>query len=145
MGWDREACIARIEAEGLPVPPKSACWLCIASKVDEIRALPAWCLRLIVLVEARAAPRLHTIEGLWRKSTKARSGSMTAFIRVEQLLPPDEVDRIVADAPTDLITFQEVAAMTPIEDRPPLSDWIERFNAGHLARGRQPPVATAAA
>ena len=29
--------------------------------------LPPWCLRLIVLVEARAAPRLQTVEGLWRK------------------------------------------------------------------------------
>jgi hypothetical protein len=33
--------VARIQAEGLPVPPKSACWLCIANKPDEIRGLPA--------------------------------------------------------------------------------------------------------
>jgi hypothetical protein len=53
--WDRAACIARIEAAGLPVPPKSSCFICGAMKPDEVRALPAWCLRLIVLVEARAA------------------------------------------------------------------------------------------
>src|SRR3546814_18408028 len=51
-GWDRAACIARIEEAGLPVPPKSSCFICGALKPDEVRALPAWCLRLIVLVEA---------------------------------------------------------------------------------------------
>src|SRR3546814_2047339 len=66
-GWDRAACIARIEAAQLPVPPKSSCFICGAMKPDEVRALPSWCLRLIVLVEARAAPRLRTVEGLDRK------------------------------------------------------------------------------
>ena len=127
--WDREACIRRIEAEGLPVPPKSACWLCVACKPDEIRSLPRWCLRLIVLVETRAAPRLHTVEGLWRKTTKARPGRMTDFIRHERLLPPDEVDQIEREAPLDLIRFQDVAAGIPVEDRPTMQDWIERFNA----------------
>lgn len=93
-GWDRDDCTTRIVAEGLPVPPKSACWLCIANQPQEIRELPRWCLRLIVLVEARAAPRLHTVEGLWRRSTKARPGSMTDYIRNEGLLPAHEVDRI---------------------------------------------------
>ena len=48
-----------------------------------------------MLVEARAAPRLHTVEGLWRRSTRARPGSMTAFIRDEHLLPADEIDLVV--------------------------------------------------
>ena len=61
--WDRDACIRRIEAEHLPVPPKSACWLCIASSPQEVRDLPAWCLRLIVLVEARAAPHCTPSRG----------------------------------------------------------------------------------
>ena len=132
-GWDRDACTARIIAEGLPVPPKSSCWLCIANKPEEIRDLPRWCLRLIVLVEARAAPRLHTVEGLWRKGTKARPGRMTDFIRNEGLLPAREVDRIWNTAPTDLIRFQDVAASIPIEDRPTMRDWIDRFNAGVAA------------
>jgi len=132
-GWDRDTCTARIVAEGLPVPPKSACWLCIANRPQEIRDLPRWCLRLIVLVEARAAPRLHTVEGLWRKGTKARPGRMTDFIRNEGLLPAREVDRIWNNAPTDLIRFQDVAASIPIEDRPTMRDWIDRFNAGVAA------------
>ncbi|WP_258048326.1 hypothetical protein [Sphingomonas citri] len=133
-GWDRDACVARIVAEGLPVPPKSACWLCIANRPEEIRELPRWCLRLIVLVEARAAPRLHTVEGLWRRSTKARPGRMTDFIRAEGLLPSREIDRIWRAAPRDLIRFQDVAAMVPVGERPTMQSWLERFNAGLMTR-----------
>ena len=140
-GWDREACEARIVAAGLPVPPKSACWLCIANRPQEIRELPRWCLRLIVLVEARAAPRLHTVEGLWRRSTKARPGRMTDFIRAEGLLPAREIDRIWRDAPVDLIRFQDVAAMVPIGERPTMQSWLERFNAGLMTRRMGEPVA----
>ncbi|MBB3694981.1 hypothetical protein [Sphingomonas sp. BK580] len=140
-GWDRDACVARIIAEGLPVPPKSACWLCIANRPEEIRELPRWCLRLIVLVEARAAPRLHTVEGLWRRSTKARPGRMTDFIRAEGLLPSREIDRIWRDAPRDLIRFQDVAAMVPVGERPTMQSWLERFNAGLMTRQPGEPLA----
>ncbi len=92
--------------------------------------LPPWCLRLIVLVEARAAPRLQTVEGLWRKSTRERPGSMTRFIRERGLLPSDEIDAIIAGAPVDLIAFQRVAAEIPLAERPTMRDWIDRFNAG---------------
>ncbi len=142
--WDRPDCVARIQAEGLPVPPKSACWLCIANHPDEIRGLPQWCLRLIVLVEARAAPRLHTVEGLWRRSTRARPGSMTAFIRDEHLLPADEIDRIIRDAPLDLIRFQDVAAVIPLGERPTMGDWLDRFHAAFPERGRGQSDALAA-
>jgi hypothetical protein len=80
--------------------------------------LPAWCLRLIVLVEARAKPRLRTVEGLWRKSTRTRPGMMTDFIRAKNLLDPCEIDDIIAHAPQDLLAFQEVAALIPVEERP---------------------------
>ena len=129
-GWDRARCASRIREEGLPVPIKSACWLCAAQKVDELRSLPRWCLRLIVLVEARAGPRLRSVEGLWRSSTASRPGSMTAYIRDQRLLDPDEVDEIIAGAPVDLVEFQKAAAAVPLEDRQPMRDWIERFNAG---------------
>ncbi len=129
-GWDRERCIERIRQEGLPVPPKSSCYFCIGMTPDEVRELPRWCLRTIVLVEARAAPRLHTAEGLWRRGTKLRPGSMTAFIRHEGLLPAAEIDAIVRDAPTELIRFQDVAAKLPLEERPRLSDWLARFHVG---------------
>jgi hypothetical protein len=55
---------------------------------------------------------------------------MTAFIRAEHLLPGDEIDRIMRDAPLDLIRFQDVAAMVPVSERPTMQDWLARFNAG---------------
>lgn len=110
--------------------------MCLAARPSEIRTLPPWCLRLIVLLEARAAPRLRTIDGLWRKGTKglrggeARPGSMTQFIRAEGLLPSEEIDDIIRHAPTDLVRFQDAAALVPIEEREPLRTWLDRFNAG---------------
>jgi len=129
-GWDRARCTERIREAGLPVPPKSSCFFCIGMTPEEVRELPRWCLRTIVLVEARAAPRLHTAEGLWRRGTKMRPGSMTAFIRHEGLLPGYEIDGIVRDAPTELIKFQDGAAQLPLAQRPTLTDWLTRFNAG---------------
>src|SRR3546814_12252741 len=64
---------------------------------SDLRALPSWCLRLIVLVEARAAPRLRTVEGLWRRSTRTRPGRMTDFIRAEELLPAADIDATIHD------------------------------------------------
>lgn len=104
-------------------------------KPDEIRELPRSYLRLIILMEARAAPRLRSVEGLWRKGTKglrgreARPGSMTEFIRAERLLPHSEIDDIIAYAPADLISFQEAAALVPLVERAPLRTWLDRFNA----------------
>lgn len=132
-GWDRERCAARIRAAGLPVPIKSACFFCGAAKPHKIATLPRWCLRLIVLMEARAAPRLRTVEGLWRSSTKRRPGSMTEFIRRAALLEAAEIDAIIAGAPVDLVRFQQLAADLPLEDRPSIDEWVERFNAGVTA------------
>ena len=106
-----------------------------SSSADSGSMTPAY-LRLIVLIEARAAPRLRAVDGLWRKpvkgqgSAEARPGSMTALIRAEGLLPRREVDRIIATAPAGLIAFQEAAARYAAEERPPLADWLERFHPG---------------
>lgn len=132
-GWDRQACIARIKAEGLPVPVKSSCFFCTGMTTAELRELPNWCLKVIILVEARAAPRLRTVEGLWRRSTKSRPGRMTDFIRRERLLAEAEIDAIVADAPTDLLRFQDVAAAVPLAERAPLAAWLDRFLAGEAS------------
>ncbi|KEQ53758.1 hypothetical protein BV95_01974 [Sphingobium chlorophenolicum] len=129
-GWTRDRCIARIVAAGLPVPPKSSCFFCGAIRPDEVRALPSWCLRLIVLIEARAAPRLRTVEGLWRRSTKTKPGRITDFIRAELLLPEAEIASIQRDAPTDLIRFQDAAGIVPLAERPTMEAWIDSFNAG---------------
>lgn len=36
----------------------------------------------------------------------------------------------LAEAPADLIRFQDVAAMIPVAERPTMADWLERFHAG---------------
>ena len=129
-GWDRTRCQERIVEAGLPVPPKSSCVFCVAMKPDELRQLPRHWLRTIVLMEARAAHRLRTVEGLWRSSTKTRPGRMTDFIRTEGLLDPGEIDDIELTAPTDLIAFQERAARVPLAERPAMTSWLERFQQG---------------
>ncbi len=61
-GWDREACIAVIEKEGLPVPGKSSCFMCPAMKeweVEELAIKEKDKLRRIVIMEARASVRLE--------------------------------------------------------------------------------------
>lgn len=69
-GWDRERCIAEIRAAGLPVPVKSACFMCPASKKAEIDWLSANHPDLAakaVELEARAIARgLDTVQGLGR-------------------------------------------------------------------------------
>src|SRR5690606_30472756 len=133
-GWDRSACAARIEAEGLPVPPKSACFYCSSSRPSEIRALPKHYLRRIVLMEARAEPRLRNIDGLWRKPVRGmrgatpRPGSMTEFIRQEGLLPAEQIDRIRSNAPADLVRWRD--AMAELDaGRTPISRWVTVFDA----------------
>lgn len=128
--WNRDRCAARIEQAGLPIPPKSSCFFCGAIQPDEVRALPSWCLRLIVLIEARAEPRLRTVEGLWRRSTRTKPGRITDFICAERLLPAAEIEAIRRDAPTDLIRFQDAASIVPLPQRPTMEAWIETFNAG---------------
>jgi len=100
-GWNRERCKEEIAKAGLPVPPKSSCFFCPAMKPSEVRVLPAEKLRRIVMLEARAAPRLVSIQGLWRRGVKGSRGgepypgSMAAFIRHERLLPEEEIDRLI--------------------------------------------------
>lgn len=132
-GWDRAACEARIVAAGWSVPRKSACYFCPVTKPHELHTMEAAQLRRIVLMEARARPRLRTVEGLWRKSVKgcrgavARPGSMTAYIRSEGLLPTPEIDAIAALAPQNLMEWQESVKNLP--GRPDLSAWLRVFDA----------------
>jgi len=58
-GLDREACKAVIRAAGLPVPPKSACKFCPATQPEELQQHRKEYLRYIVIMEARAKPRLE--------------------------------------------------------------------------------------
>lgn len=56
---DREACKRAIIATGLPVPPKSACKFCPATQPEELHRHRKDYLRYIVMMEARAKPRLE--------------------------------------------------------------------------------------
>lgn len=143
-GWTRERCIERIVQANLPVPPKSACF-CPATKPAELHTMSAPLLRRIVLMEARAKPRLRDIEGLWRKPIKglrgatARPGSMTQYIREQDLLPAEEIDRIAALAPPSLTRWQDAVAqhLTP---RPEMRQWLDLFDAAAAEGMRDPPT-----
>lgn len=56
--WDRELCKAYIESRGLPVPPKSACIMCPATRPEELHDYPVENLQKLVIIEARAHDRL---------------------------------------------------------------------------------------
>jgi hypothetical protein len=68
-GYDRERCKQIITAAGLPVPMKSACWFCPASKKAEILWLrehhPALLERALE-VERNARDKLTSVKGLGR-------------------------------------------------------------------------------
>ncbi|MBD2745809.1 hypothetical protein IC232_03770 [Microvirga sp. BT688] len=134
LGWKREDCIARIKKAGLPVPVKSACFFCPVTKPHELHELEKPLLRRIVLMEARAKPRLREVDGLWRKPVKGcrgatpRPGSMTEYIVDKGLLPEEEVRMIVEKAPQHLMSFQDAVADIDISLRPELQRWIDLFD-----------------
>lgn len=139
--WGRPECEARIARAGLPVPPKSSCFFCGSIKPDEVMELSDDELRVIILMEARAKPRLRNVDGLWRRpvlgrrGATPRPGSITQFIRDRGLLPPDEVDHIVATAPAELLAFQSAQAALPVEERTSMGCWLERFHRAAGALG----------
>ena len=68
-GMDRTACEHSIREAGLPVPMKSACWFCPASKKGEIvwlREHHPELLDLALALEASAQPNLTSVVGLGR-------------------------------------------------------------------------------
>lgn len=112
-------------------------WPRLAASPAIICALSPHWLQLIVLIEARAGPRLRTVEGLWRRSTRARAGRLTDFIRSGGLLAAVEVDRIIDQTPQDLLSFQRDAAALPLANRPSLDSWLRQFEAGEAALRRE--------
>jgi hypothetical protein len=68
-GHDRERCKGIIAAAGLPVPPKSACFFCPASKKPEIvrlRERHPDLLERALEIERNARPKLRSVRGLGR-------------------------------------------------------------------------------
>jgi len=129
---------------GLPVPPKSSCYFCGSIKPDEVLELSAEELRIIVLMEARAKPRLRNVDGLWRRpvlgrrDATPRPGRITELIRERGLLSPAEVNRIIEDAPTALLDFQAAQAALPPEQRAPMGRWLDDFHRASNALAGDP-------
>jgi hypothetical protein len=133
-GWDRERCKEEIIKAGLPVPPKSSCFFCPSMKTHEVRDLPADKLRRIVVMEARAAPRLEKIEGLWRNGCKGtrggekKPGRMSDFIVEEGLLSAAEVENLRKRVPLAIVDAQgRHAAAEPIQPWDELLDGLAGF------------------
>lgn len=112
-GWDRQECKRQIKKAGLPVPIKSSCFFCIATKPEELCQYPVDLLKRVIRLEARAHPRLRNCEGLWRSTVKGvrggtpRPGSMSKYIREKKLMPPAEIDHIWEHTFRDIVSFQE--------------------------------------
>lgn len=96
----------------LPVPPKSACTFCPATKPQELHEHRREYLAEIVIMEARAQPRLKKIEGLWRNGTKGtrggqkKPGRMTEYIIEHGLLDADYVRFLEESVPKEIILNQ---------------------------------------
>jgi hypothetical protein len=111
--WDREECGRQIRRHGLEPPPKSSCFFCPAMKTHEVRVLPKDELKRIVVMEARAKPKLQKIQGLWGNGIKGvrggdkRPGSMTEFIRQEGLLSDDVIRELTTETPKEIVAYQE--------------------------------------
>lgn len=93
-GWTREQCKVEIAAEGLPVPPKSACYICPNAKEWEVIDMSPEERGRIMRVEVLAGPYNRKVHGLWRTPRKhdGRPGSMTQWILeqgLEFVLPSD--------------------------------------------------------
>ncbi len=180
-GWERDTCKEYIASRGLPVPPKSACWMCPATRPEELHDFEPELLQKIVIMESRAFDRLmgnwsqetmlafnrarwekwekanifrppfevwldslkpkkqrehewkiipvregddadpkwrpkypkpmtteQGVTGLWRASSKTRSGRITDYIRDKGLLPESEVDRLIAETPRQALSASEM-------------------------------------
>jgi hypothetical protein len=111
-GMTRDDCKSSIRSEGLPIPPKSACIFCPSTQPEELLEYKKKYLRYIVVMEARAEPKLRSILGLWRngvkgtKGGKHRPGKMTDFIIAQGLLPEKEILELRQRAPMEIINNQ---------------------------------------
>jgi len=70
-GWDRQRCETEIRAAGLPVPVKSACFMCPASQEAEVAWLqdhhPDLAAVAVTMEERAHARGLRTVQGLGRR------------------------------------------------------------------------------
>jgi hypothetical protein len=120
-GLTRPDCAAIIAAAGLPSPGLSSCFFCAAMRPEEVDALTAAELWVIVILEAHAQIKLKTIRGLWGHGERmteyiVRRGLLPAALVAEvwakwsaEERPPELRDNPTADA--DAVLFSEAAAL----------------------------------
>lgn len=86
-GWDRERCIWEIKREGIPVPPKSACFYCPSSRKTEViqlgRRHPQLMARSL-RIEDNAIAKGISVKGLgrrfsWRELMEASEAQQEMF------------------------------------------------------------------
>lgn len=135
--WDRERCKQEIRGQCLPIPPKSSCFFCPAMKPAEVDELQPDLLQRIVKMEARAKPRLTTTEGLWRKTTKAKPGMITEYIRQKGLLKSEDIDRLIAAVPEDIVGYQAGYALAKAEGR--LDEFLKLYEETDYREGMEGP------
>lgn len=122
-GWTRARCLEEIAAEGLELPPKSACFFCPNQQVGELETIadesPELFLRALVLEEVARRGRhgLTSIEGLWRRTRKAdgRPGSWVEWARETGRLEAAEratgrtLEEAIAEVKPDLAAGAQTA------------------------------------
>jgi len=103
-GWTREECMRQIAAAGLPVPVKSACFFCPASKEWELLWLaakhPEHFMRTLKIEDTARAGKhgLTEVKGLWgRKAPKGAlgDGSWRSWAEANGIV---DGDKLVGDA-----------------------------------------------
>ena len=70
---------------------------------------------------------------LWAYRSDVPHDALSVFLRFGGEAPRFAAVAAAADiagAPIDIVGFQRAAAVLPIEERPAMAEWIERFNAG---------------
>ncbi|QAY80116.1 hypothetical protein [Sphingosinicella sp. BN140058] len=94
LGMDRLDCARLIKSAGLPIPLKSSCFFCGASKEQELRWLHHYhpsLFREALVIETRAMPKLTKSEGLWRHTriSDGRPGNWRLWAERAGLLVED--------------------------------------------------------
>ncbi|MCL2646133.1 MAG: hypothetical protein FWD61_03895 [Phycisphaerales bacterium] len=87
-GINLEKCKEIIDAAGLPIPPKSACFFCPSQKPQEVNDAEPEDRARTILMEYAAEPYNRKVRGLWRRPrlSDGRPGSITEYI-LERRLP----------------------------------------------------------
>src|SRR3546814_1474894 len=130
---DRLACMEPIREAGWPLPIKSACFMCPASKPQELIWLHAHHPDLFMTalaIEEISRPRFTTVEGMWRKSTRKRPGSWAEWAIGEGLVKRNGDGNLLHIAATGRLPTPPADAVINLSLTPAAyaSDWKFQLN-----------------